>query len=386
MATSNPEGNEFNDSSDNSDYRLKQNIISIVLRYSQVIQGLPSYDYDTILQVLSKYTDNIDLGLLHQYDPQTLATSLLLLICKQLKIYDDGRQLISRYHQERWDSCIAALEGPSQETDETVPELEQQETVSIEPVPDPKQQKTVPIEQNFLDWASASAPASPQEDQPDENLALGLTLAPPLVNHAEPVQQENLAVALPLVHPGEPLQEDLALGLALVQHVEPVQHEDLALALVHPVEALHPPVLVQQEGGPPAAVAQQPAGQRRARTPFSIAELTNLVTGLEHFGVGHWSEILEHYFHNAQPPRTDVDLKDKWKTLKHTVMNVSPDDRIGESRLIDEVLSGRIMVLIGGGGGGGGGGRGGGRGGGGGRGRGGRGRGGGRRGGRRGRG
>ncbi|XP_078662704.1 uncharacterized protein LOC144906376 [Branchiostoma floridae x Branchiostoma belcheri] len=53
-------------------------------------------------------------------------------------------------------------------------------------------------------------------------------------------------------------------------------------------------------------------GQVRSRFKWAEYEVENLIKGVQEYGVGHWSEILDNYrFKN----RTNVNLKDKWRQL-----------------------------------------------------------------------
>lgn len=55
--------------------------------------------------------------------------------------------------------------------------------------------------------------------------------------------------------------------------------------------------------------------QRKARVAFSYVEEQNLLQGVEKYGIGSWSTILDNFtFHSS---RTNVSLKDKYRTLQN---------------------------------------------------------------------
>ena len=56
------------------------------------------------------------------------------------------------------------------------------------------------------------------------------------------------------------------------------------------------------------------ASMRRSKTPFSDEEQHYMIQGVRKFGVGQWAKILEHY--NFHPCRTNVAIKDKFRTMK----------------------------------------------------------------------
>ncbi|KAF6151130.1 hypothetical protein GIB67_002382 [Kingdonia uniflora] len=78
----------------------------------------------------------------------------------------------------------------------------------------------------------------------------------------------------------------------------------------------------------------------RIRRPFIVSEVEALVHAVEKLGTGRWHDVKLRAFDNARR-RTYVDLKDKWKTLVHTV-RISPQQRRGlpvPQELLDRVLS-----------------------------------------------
>ncbi|XP_060184262.1 telomere repeat-binding protein 4-like [Lycium barbarum] len=108
-----------------------------------------------------------------------------------------------------------------------------------------------------------------------------------------------------------------------------------ALVLVSPLNAEAP-------GGVPVGPKKSRAelSQRRARRPFSAAEVEALVEAVEQLGTGRWRDVKIRAFEYADH-RTYVDVKDKWKTLVHTA-SIAPQQRRGEAvpqELLDRVLA-----------------------------------------------
>jgi hypothetical protein len=57
------------------------------------------------------------------------------------------------------------------------------------------------------------------------------------------------------------------------------------------------------------------AKARRLPIPWSNSEELDLVRGVERCGPGKWADIKRYYFTNRKPERTQVDIKDKWRSL-----------------------------------------------------------------------
>ena len=57
---------------------------------------------------------------------------------------------------------------------------------------------------------------------------------------------------------------------------------------------------------------RQQSGQKRKRRPWTEEEVQNLRAGVDHFGAGNWTDIVNNYEFND---RTPVDAKDKWRNL-----------------------------------------------------------------------
>ena len=61
------------------------------------------------------------------------------------------------------------------------------------------------------------------------------------------------------------------------------------------------------------AVRASPLAPSKRRKAFSAQEENNLKRGVTQFGVGQWAAILSHY--KFADGRTNVSLKDKWRTI-----------------------------------------------------------------------